>query len=90
MLIDDCGLLLADISLGNKNVYHEIGYLMGLNKGQNKHQDNFILFHNSEVSGANFNKDHGFNIKTYQVLVAQDTNELRRQVLDQIKTYYNL
>jgi len=41
--------MLADISLGNKNVYHEIGYLMGLNKGSNKPQDNFILFYNDKV-----------------------------------------
>jgi len=90
MLINDCGLLLADITLGNKNVYHEIGYLMGLNEGRSNPQDNFILFHNREVAGANFDKDHGFNIKTYQVLLANDTNDLRHKIIAQVKKYYQL
>jgi len=89
-LINDCGLLLADITLGNKNVYHEIGYLMGLNEGNNTRQDNFILLHNKEVKGADFQTDHGFNIKTYQVLIANDTNDLRNQISAQIKKYYHL
>lgn len=90
MLINDCGLLLADITLGNKNVYHEIGYLMGLNKGKNNRQDNFILFHNKGVVGADFNLDHGFNIKTYQVLLANDSNDLRNKIITQVKKYYHL
>lgn len=90
MLINDCGLLLADITLGNKNVYHEIGYLMGLNEGKNNPQDNFILFHNKDVAGADFDNDHGFNIKTYQVLLAEGTNDLRHKIIEQIKKYYHL
>jgi len=87
-LIRDCGLLLADITLGNKNVYHEIGYLMGLNEGAKKPQGNFILFHNKQVTGAEFNTDHGFNIKPYQVLTASDTNDLRTKIEEQVKIYY--
>jgi hypothetical protein len=90
MLINDCGLLLADITLGNKNVYHEIGYLMGLNKGTNSPQDNFILLHNKQVEGADFNADHCFNIKTYQVLLATDTNDLRQKIISQVKKFYHL
>jgi len=90
MLINDCGLLLADITLGNKNVYHEIGYLMGLNKGRDESQNNFILFHNEAVTGADFHKDHGFNIKPFQVLTAKDTNSLRCEIMAQVKKYYNL
>lgn len=89
-LIQDCGLLLADITLGNKNVYHEIGYLMGLNKGAEKPQDNFILLHNKKVAKAEFDKDHGFNIKTYQVLLADGTNDLRNKIKEQVKKYYHL
>jgi len=89
-LIHDCGLLLADITLGNKNVYHEIGYLMGLNKGVEKPQDNFILLHNKKVAKADFDKDHGFNIKTYQVLLADGTNDLRNKIKEQVKKYYHL
>jgi len=55
--LDDGDLLLADITLGNKNVCHEIGYLMGLNEGKNNPQDKFILLHNKEVARADFNAD---------------------------------
>ena len=32
-VIESSGLLIADLTQGNQNVYHEIGYLMGLNRG---------------------------------------------------------
>ncbi len=43
-----------------------------------------------EVTGADFNKDHGFNIKTYQVLLVDDTNGLRHKIINQVKKYYKL
>ncbi len=45
-LIEDSGLLIADISHQNGNVYHEIGYLMGLNQGKGLEHKNFILIKN--------------------------------------------
>ena len=89
-LVEDCGLLVADISLGNKNVYHEMGYLMGLNKNSGLAQNNFILVHNSEIKDSDFDKDVGFNMKVYQVLVANGTDDLRNQLKRQIETYYGL
>ncbi len=89
-LIYDSGLLIADLSLGNKNVYHEIGYLMGANKGAGLSQDNFILVHNKSISGSDFSKDVGFNIKSFQVLTADDTNDLREKVKTQLEIFYNL
>lgn len=89
-LVEDSGLLLADLSLGNKNVYHEIGYLMGLNKGGKHKQDNFILLHNKRMTGSKFNKDVGFNLKAHQVLIADGTDDLRSQLKKQIEKYYHL
>lgn len=90
ILINDCGFLIADISLGNKNVYHEIGYLMGLNNERNQHGDNFILIHNKGVSGAKLQNDLGFNINPLSVLRVTDTNELRIQIQKKIKLHYKL
>jgi hypothetical protein len=42
-VIDGSGLLIADLTQGNKNVYLEVGYMMGLNKARGGEQDNFIL-----------------------------------------------
>ncbi|MBB6214539.1 hypothetical protein HNQ80_000622 [Anaerosolibacter carboniphilus] len=89
-LVEGCGFLIADLSLGNKNVYHEIGYLMGLNQGYERGHDNFILVHNKGIPGAAFEKDVGFNIKDFKVLTVSSTNELRNQLKVQIKRYYGL
>ncbi|RZD21554.1 hypothetical protein [Pseudoalteromonas sp. MEBiC 03485] len=87
-LIETCGLLVADLSKGNKNVYHEIGYLMGLNKGQGLNHDNFILIHNSSVGNAS--QDVGFNLVSIKQLRVNDTNSLRLKLKEQIKIYYGL
>ncbi|HCA4977360.1 TPA: hypothetical protein MW147_003731, partial [Acinetobacter baumannii] len=59
-LIEDSGLLIADISHQNGNVYHEIGYLMGLNQGKGLEQKNFILIKNDSPP---FNTNRvGFNL----------------------------
>jgi hypothetical protein len=62
-LVRNCGLLIADLSLGNKNVYHELGYLMGVNEGAGLQQDNFILVHNKQTTENGFDSDVGFNVK---------------------------
>ncbi len=87
-LVEGCGYLIADLSLGNKNVYHEIGYLMGLNQGKLKKQNNFILLHNKKTTNSNFDKDVGFNLKEHKILITDETNDLRNQIKEQIKKYY--
>lgn len=90
MLINDCGFLIADISLGNKNVYHEIGFKMGLNNERNQLHDNFILFHNEGIPGAKLQNDLGFNINPLIVLRVDDTNDLRTQIQKKLKLHYKL
>jgi hypothetical protein len=87
-LVEGCGYLIADLSLGNKNVYHEIGYLMGLNQGKLKGQNNFILIQNTETKSSDFGKDVGFNLNHFKVLTVDGTNDLREQLKDEIKKYY--
>lgn len=89
-LVEGCGYLIADLSLGNKNVYHEIGYLMGLNQGKLEKQNNFILLHNKETANSDFNKDVGFNLKEHTILITNDTNDLREKIKEQIKIYYSI
>jgi hypothetical protein len=87
-LIENCGLLVADLSKGNKNVYHEIGYLMGLNQGKGLRHENFILIHNSAV--GNSTEDVGFNLVSIKQLRVNDSNTLRQKLKEQIKVYYGL
>jgi len=87
-LIESCGLLVADLTKGNKNVYHEIGYLMGLNKGKGLTHDNFILIHNSAIGSSR--EDVGFNLVSIKQLRVDNSNSLRLELKEQIKIYYGL
>jgi hypothetical protein len=87
-LIEESGLLIADLTGGNKNVYHEIGYLMGLNQGKGLKHENFLLLHNSGIGDAK--ADVGFNLTAIKQLRVNDTNSLREQVKRQIAVFYGL
>ena len=80
--INTTGYLIADLTLGNKNVYLELGFKMGTNK------ENFLLIHNEGVDGAKFDKDISFNVKGFRVIKAEDSNYLRTEVEKQLKEHY--
>jgi hypothetical protein len=87
-LIEDSGLLIADLTHGNKNVYQEIGYLMGLNQGKGLAHENFLLVHNASIGDVK--KDIGFNIAGIKQLRLNDTNALREAVKEQVSKFYGL
>ncbi len=87
-LIEDSGFFIADLTCGNKNVYHEIGYLMGLNQGKKLPQKNFILIHNDGVSDST--ADIGFNLSGIKQLRVNNTNDLREKIKQQIEIFYEL
>ena len=87
-LIEDSGLLIADLTLGNKNVYHEIGYLMGLNQGNGLSHENFLLVHNASI--GDLRADIGFNISGIKQLRLNDTNALREAIKEQVSKFYGL
>lgn len=87
-LIEDSGLLIADLTHGNKNVYQEIGYLMGLNQGKGLAHENFLLIHNGSIGDVK--KDIGFNIAGIKQLRLSDTNSLREEVKKQVSVFYGL
>ena len=73
---------------GNKNVYQELGYLMGLNQGKGLPHENFLLIHNGSIGDVS--KDIGFNIAGIKQLRLNDTNSLREEVKKQISAFYGL
>ena len=89
-VIEDSGLLIADLTLGNRNVYHEVGYLMGLNQGRGREQDNFILIGDRSRGDEELERDIGFNLKPWQQLRFQSTTELEQRLHDALVTYYKL
>ena len=78
--------MIADLTAGNKNVYHEIGFLMGLNQGRGIPHENFLLLHNGSI--GNTANDVGFNLKDFKQLRVNDTNSLRKEVKRQIAIYF--
>lgn len=87
--IEDSGLLIADLTHGNKNVYHEVGYLMGLNRGRHLGQENFILLVRDTGKG-NVEKDVGFTLKGVSQIRFKEMNELEDELDKSIRTYYGL
>ena len=89
-LIEGSGLLIADLTFGNRNVYHEIGYLMGLNRGSGLDQDNFIFIADKKTRGKELESDIGFNLKNWQQLRFESTRQLEEDLTESLEIYYDL
>lgn len=89
-VIEGSGLLIADLTFGNRNVYHEIGYLMGLNRGKGMEQDNFILIADKQARGDELEKDIGFNLKSWQQVRFESTRQLEEGLTLSLETYYQI
>lgn len=89
-VIEGSGLLIADLTFGNRNVYHEIGYLMGLNRGKGQEQDNFILIADKKTRGDELEGDICFNLKSWQQFRFESTRQLEDMLTASIETYYSL
>lgn len=91
-LISEAGLLIADLTYGNKNVYHELGYLMGLNDGRVLPQENFIMIFREGVPGQKEPTDFeiGFNVRSdYQIRFTR-MDDLKAKLKAMLLTHYNL
>ena len=86
-IIDGCGLLIADLTQSNKNVYHEVGFLMGLNQGRGDLNDNFIL-----LADSNQVKDTtiGFNLRAWQQIRYKDTLGLTTTLVAALEQHFDL
>lgn len=86
-IMDGCGLLIADLTQSNKNVYHEIGFLMGLNQGRGEPHENFIL-----IADATQVKDNtvGFNLRAWQQIRFNGTGDLTRKLIESLEQHFEL
>lgn len=86
--IEESGLLIVDISKHNGNVYHELGYMMGLNQAKGMGQENFIIIKSNDQK---FKDDKvGFNITSIKQLRFDETLQLVGMIKESLKKYYNL
>jgi hypothetical protein len=87
--IEESGLLIADLTHGNKNVYHEVRYVMGLNQGRHLRQDNFVLIVRN-IDKKQIERDVGFNLKNVSQIRFKETIDLEADLTATIKKYYGL
>lgn len=88
-LIEGSGLLIADLTFGNKNVYHEVGFLMGLNRGRSLPHANFILIADKR-RGDEIKKDIGFNLADWQQLRFESERHLEVELTKMLEKHYGL
>lgn len=97
-LIDESGLLIADLTYGNANVYHEIGYLFGLNEGKQRDRNNcMVIWHKNrplqthEDAKTDIEKvDVRFDLKDFSALRFSEPNELRKSLVKSLVAHFEL
>ncbi|WP_421976360.1 hypothetical protein [Roseivirga seohaensis] len=88
-LINNTGLLIADLTHGNRNVYHELGFLMGLNVGRDLKHNNFILLMKNDPNGKT-DAQVGFNIRDFQQIRFNEAIEITARLVESLEVYYKL
>lgn len=91
--IKDCGLIIADLSSANINVYHEIGYAMGVAESQNM-IPNIILLYKENTEHNKENKDVdkfvGFNLRNLSQLRFKDYDQLVDGLTERLEKHYGV
>lgn len=87
-LIDESGLLIADLTFGNPNVYHEIGFSLGLKHSrlEDLKTNMLLIWHEDrklaegEDSVGREKNDVRFDLKDWSHIRFKDTNALRNDL----------
>lgn len=91
--IQSCGLIIADLSSANINVYHEIGYAMGVAES-NGMIPNIILLYKENTDHNKENKDVdkfvGFNLRNYSQLRFKDYDQLVEGLVKRLEKHYEV
>lgn len=80
--IKEAALVIADLSYGNRNVHHEIGYAQGMNKK--------ILLLYQTRDGIDPKEEIGSNISMHDQLRYKNQTELRPVLLKRIRHFFGI
>ncbi len=86
--IEKCGLMIADLSNNNVNVYQEVGFAMGLNR--NIDIKNILLLKKDDKKDRSADSEVGFNLRSTKQLRFEDTEDLRKSLKQELLKYYEL
>ena len=92
--IQDCSLIIADLSSANINVYHEIGYAMGVAESHNMFPNMILLY----KEDTDFNKERktdtdkfiGFNLRNLSQLRFKDYEQLVDGLVERLEKHYGV
>ncbi|MCX4260184.1 MAG: hypothetical protein OSJ33_02790 [Muribaculaceae bacterium] len=91
--IKSCSLIIADLSSSNINVYHEIGYAMGVAESHNMIPNMILLYkedtdHNKEKK--DIDKFIGFNLRNLSQLRFKDYKQLVDSLVERLEKHYGV
>lgn len=91
--IKSCGLIIADLSSANINVYHEIGYAMGVAESHNLIPNIILLYkentdHNTEKKDVD--KFVGFNLRNLSQLRFKEYDQLVNGLVERLEKHYGV
>lgn len=91
--IKSCSLIIADLSSKNINVYHEIGYAMGVAQANNL-LPNMILLYKEDTQYKDKNEDTdkfiGFNLRNLSQLRFKDYKQLVDGLVERLEKHYEV
>lgn len=91
--IKSCSLIIADLSSKNINVYHEIGYAMGVAQANNL-LPNMILLYKEDTQYKDKNEDTdkfiGFNLRNLSQLRFKDYKQLVDGLIERLEKHYDV
>lgn len=81
--IKEGGLLIGDLTYENANVYHEIGYMMGICHQKGIEEQVILLFNKNNNNGQQVK----FNLSTKRQLRYTTYKELKEELYKELETY---
>ena len=91
--IKSCSLIIADLSSKNINVYHEIGYAMGVAQANNLLPNMILLYkEDTEYNGGKQDVDKfvGFNLRNLSQLRFKDYKQLVDGLVERLEKHYEV
>lgn len=84
----NCGLLIANLTYCNPNVYHEVGFMDGKARATNSEKADVLLFLDESVAAKD--KKVRFNLGGSKQIRFKRTTDFTRQLRENLERHYNL